>query len=364
MQLYYRLQEAYDLKQQIEQEDKRRESYFSQFEAGKIDEGSLSKQIDSNGAPQGISLKREEAKTDKEMTEAEKKAAEEAQYKSMKEQAEAGAEAGLANQSEAEKKKRTEIEAKIADQQKRTQALEHFAVWQKKMEDIQIRSGKRNIVNTYVWDADGGLRVEAQSFANTVEHTIGGSFALNAGLGVDLTFGFFGAAVELTAQATINLTQTMSKTLSRSKGFQLNVDLSGVESIGITDYNDNPMLPGEKVDRYRFMSFYLEDSTNHFYDFFNYVLDPEWLASNDEEARALRQVQAGKPNKAWRVLHRVTYVERPALMGFGRDARQLGSAPNVTPTQQLKTQVNELYKKNQELEKKIDRILELLQSKS
>ena len=47
--------------------------------------------------------------------------------------------------------------------------------------------------------------------------------------------------------------------------------------------------------------------------------------SNDEEARALRQVQAGKPNKCWRVLHRVTYVERPALMGFGRDLRTTNS---------------------------------------
>ena len=34
---------------------------------------------------------------------------------------------------------------------------------------------------------------------------------------------------------------------------------------------------------------------------------------------------AGRPNKAWRVLHRVTYVERPALMGFGRDLRRVDS---------------------------------------
>ncbi|CAD0228306.1 MULTISPECIES: hypothetical protein [Planktothrix] len=82
---------------------------------------------------------------------------------------------------------------------------------------------------------------------------------------------------ELFAQATVNMTQTMSKTESRSKGFELNIDLSGMENKGVTDYKDNPILPWEKVDRYRFMSFYLEGSTQHFQDFFNYVVDPEWL---------------------------------------------------------------------------------------
>ena len=79
-------------------------------------------------------------------------------------------------------------------------------------------------------------------------------------------------------------------------------------------------MPGEKVDRYRFMTFYLEGSTRNFHDFWSHVVDPEWLRSNGEEARALRQAM-GKANKTWRVLHRVTYVERPALMGFGRDVR-------------------------------------------
>jgi hypothetical protein len=37
--------------------------------------------------------------------------------------------------------------------------------------------------NTYVWDADGGLRTESQSFANTAEHSIGGAFSLNDSLG-------------------------------------------------------------------------------------------------------------------------------------------------------------------------------------
>jgi hypothetical protein len=169
------------------------------------------------------------------------------------------------------------------------------------------------------------------------------------------------ATAELTAQATVNLTQTMNKTEARSKGFELTVDLSGLEYKGITDYNDNPILPGEKVDRYRFMSFYLEGSTDHFQDFFNYVVDPEWLRSNDEEARALRQTQAGKPNKAWRVLHRVTYVERPALMGFGRDVRKLRAASEESEHQAVLAKIARLEEANHALEQKLDTILNFLQ---
>jgi len=350
---YYRLKEAYDLKRQIEAEDKRRESYFSNFDVRLVDETSLNRNIDSGDAPTTTGVQREEDKPNTQMTDEEKKQAEEEKLQNQK----AEAAAKTKQQETASGHKQAEIQSKIGDQEKRVQATNSFAGWQKRMEDLQIRAGKRNIVNTYVWDADGGLRIEAQSFANTVEHTIGGSFGMNAGLGFEGKFGAGGFNAELTAQATVNLTQTMSKTEARSKGFELNVDLSGLEYKGITDYNDRPILPGEKVDRYRFMSFYLEGSTNHFQDFFNYVVDPEWLRSNDEEAVALRQAQAGKPNKAWRVLHRVTYVERPALMGFGRDVRKLRAADETSENQKLLDKIGDLEKKNQELEKKLDQIL-------
>jgi hypothetical protein len=321
---YYRLKEAYDLKRQIEAEDKRRESYFSNFDVRLVNETSLNRNIDSGDAPTTI------------------------------------AQATVSEKSAATKAKQAEIQSKIGDQEKRVQATNSFAGWQKRMEDLQIRAGKRNIVNTYVWDADGGLRIEAQSFANTVEHTIGSSFGMNAGLGFEGKFGAGGFNAELTAQATVNLTQTMSKTEARSKGFELNIDLSGLEYKGITDYNDRPIMPGEKVDRYRFMSFYLEGSTNNFHDFFSYVVDPEWLRSNDEEAVALRQAQAGKPNKAWRVLHRVTYVERPALMGFGRDLRKLRAAAAVSDNQALLDKIAKLEEENKKLEEKLNTIISLL----
>ncbi|MBT9314363.1 LamG-like jellyroll fold domain-containing protein, partial [Leptothoe spongobia] len=354
---YYRLKEAYDLKQAIEREDKRRESYFEQFDVryfGLQSEKSLEQEIDGGDVPESISVQREEDQFDTNMTDDERNAAEEEKAKKIKEEMKA-AQGG--NKDEV-KAKQVEIQNRIDDEDKKAHASESFDNWQKKMENISIRAGKHNIVNTYVWDADGGLRSEVQSFANTAEHTIGGSFDLSASLGADVVVGVGSGQVELTALANINLTQTITKTQSHSRGIELNVDLSGVESIGITDYNDYPIMPGEKVDRYRFMSFYLEGSNDNFYDFFNYVVDPEWLRSNDEEARALRQTMAGKANKTWRVLHRVTYVERPALMGFGHDTRNLvGSSDEIT--QRLYSKIEKLEEDNRNLNRKIDALFEL-----
>jgi hypothetical protein len=70
---YYRLKEAYDLKRQIEAEDKRRESYFSNFDVRLVDETSLNRNIDSGDAPTTTGLQREEDKPDTQMTEGKRK---------------------------------------------------------------------------------------------------------------------------------------------------------------------------------------------------------------------------------------------------------------------------------------------------
>lgn len=208
------------------------------------------------------------------------------------------------------------------------------AGWQRRLEQLRVEARKRNIVNTYVWDGDGGLRSETQEFADTLEQTIGGSFSLDGSLGVTGFVQGGGVWVELTALATASITQVSTKTESRSRGFSLEVEVEG-ESRGITRLDDTPVIPGEKVDRYRFSSFYLEPSTNHFNDFFQQVVDPEWLMGNDEEARALRQISLVRPNPVWRVRHLVTFVERPALQGFGAataaatTAELLQSAPAI-----------------------------------
>jgi hypothetical protein len=345
---YYRLQEAYALKQKLEGEDKRREAYFVQFSAS--DPGSFSSQIDQGDAPKAIGAGGDAGDT------------------------KAQADAGAQKQSEETAQRQDAIESRIADQQKRAHATSAFNSWQRRMEDILIRAGKRNIVNTYVWDADGGLRSEQQSFASTVEHTIGGSFNLDSGFGLEANIGAGGFSAGLTAMFNMNLNQTMSKTESQSTGIELDVDLHGVEHTGITDYKDRPVMPGEKVDRYRFMSFYLEGSTDNFNDFFRHVVDPEWLQSNGEEARALRQAM-GKANKAWRVMHRVTYVERPALTALGRDTRQLDGMEQATREvvnyfdaleaqhDDLVARVGKLADEQKALDAKLDQILALLTKK-
>lgn len=349
---YYRLQEAYELKSAIEREDKRREAYFNQFNTLLVDEASLEREASAGPAPGTVSLQRPEdaASTSSGSSTANSQTqAMSGQIDGYKGQA---SDAYGAN-SPAVEQKNADIQTKIDDMNSRAHAAACFATWQKRMEGILIRAGKHNIVNTYVWDADGGLRSEEQSFASTAEHTIGGSFALNAALGGEFQVNAAGAQLELSSQLGVSLTQTMSKTESRSRGIELKVDLSGVESRGVTNYDDLPLQPGEKVDRYRFMSFYLEGSTENYHDFFRYVIDPEWLSGNSEEARALRQAR-GKANKAWRVLHRVTYVERPALSGFGRDLRGVVGAAGQ---EDLASSIVGLHDRLDAIERQLDILL-------
>lgn len=276
---YFRFREAFALRDKIELEDADREKTFTQYNSQLVDTESLKR----SNKDSGISKKQQPSEDD----------------------------AG---------KGTAEIEDKQRGFQDGLTGADKYYGWQRTMEELLEAAGKRNIANTYVWDADGGMRAETQEFASTIQHTIGGTFNLEASLGVVFQY-YGGAAVELSAAATFHLKQTMTKSETRSRGFSLNVHVAP-ENRDVTDQYDYPLYPGLKVDRYRFMSFYLEPSADHFDAFFNEVVDPVWLMSNDEEARALRQIDRVKRNKAWRVLHRITYVERPVLMGFGGDGQQ------------------------------------------
>ena len=310
---YYRLEEAYDLAAAIERKDKERETYFLNYDATNVDESALPSTDVGDGDYAQSGDVPETSSSDKDTSGAQKQAKDDAKQQKEKSKAEAE------QRKDAIKKQLGTVDAK-------TRAASAFAEWQQRMEGLLVRAGKRNIVNKYVWDGDGGLRSETQSFASTVEHSIGAEVTDEGGGGGSLDANFAGFKLELNLIGSGSSTKASSKTVNQSRSFELSVDLSGLESKGITASNDIPLMPGEKVDRYRFMTFYLEGATSHFDDFFRAVVDPEWLMSNDEEARALRQVQAGRPNRCWRILHRVTYVERPALMGFGRDVRALATA--------------------------------------
>ncbi len=260
---YYRLKEAYELKQMIQEEDSERESLYMNYNSNLVDEGYLSSKSES------------------------------------KEVSEGDAEDSL-----------EEVDQNVVESSSNSSG--ELESWQEKMEALALKAQKQNIVNTYVWDGDGGLRSETQQFSSTIQQTIGGSFSLDGGLGFTGSYKGGTLGYELTFLATFHLTQTMKKSETVSKGFSLNVTVD-CENEGITDQRDFPLNPGQKVDRYRFMSFYLAPKTDHFNHFFENVVDPEWLMSNDEEARTLREIDQTAPNKTWKVMHRVTYVERPAL---------------------------------------------------
>ncbi|HSK02066.1 MAG TPA: LamG-like jellyroll fold domain-containing protein, partial [Kofleriaceae bacterium] len=323
---YFRIEEAYELAERINRMDMERESFFYNFDAREVASFNPSAAI-RTGEPDP-------------------------------EEGEDTAESVRDRRFEEAQQRLADIEDKYPQLEDRVRASEAFAAWQYQMAKIQTQAGKRNVVNTYVWDGDGGLRAEEQGFANTVEHSLGVTTSESGGGGGSADVMVAGFKFDLSLVGSGSQTDSSGKMLNRARTLQLSLDLSRIERKGITDLRDNPLVPGEKVDRYRFMSFYLEGDTKHFHDFFAQVVDPEWLISNDEEARALRQTQAGKPNRCWRVLHRVTYVERPALMNLGQEAGTVQGTGEGAPT--VEDRLTALEERVAEQGLKLDEILRLL----
>ncbi|GAA1280508.1 hypothetical protein Psi02_67520 [Planotetraspora silvatica] len=175
---------------------------------------------------------------------------------------------------------------------------------------------RRNLVNTYVWTADGGRYAETQETLDTYSETIGGSYSLTASAGgeVSADVSVFTVAVTVDVKASLggHLELNVSKTRDSETSFGLEVNLPPGQDIAEVDaLGQRTRVPG-KVDAYRFMTFYLAPATDHHDLFFNQVVDPIWLdQSGDPSAVALRQArQDGKRPPCWRILHRVTYVSR------------------------------------------------------
>ncbi|WP_427156928.1 LamG-like jellyroll fold domain-containing protein [Aliinostoc sp. HNIBRCY26] len=198
----------------------------------------------------------------------------------------------------------------------------------------------RNLANTYVWTADGGFFSESTDVLEATSETTTGfySFKGMAGLSVDLKLkmGVAGliTAFELDALFGGHLATTKTKGRETEKSFTLEVEVEGERDIqlyattdvlkakyeglyniregGVYDQNGKPVKQPGKVDAYRFMTFYLEPTTENFEDFFGKVVDPIWLEqSSDPNAIALRQANQGdKKPSCWRVFHRVTFVSR------------------------------------------------------
>jgi hypothetical protein len=189
---------------------------------------------------------------------------------------------------------------------------------------------KRNLVNTYVWTADGGFFAETTELTEAMSETVGGSFSLGGSvtltLGLQMDIGPVSTGFEMEASlgGSINLTKT--KTRDSEQSFSVSVDLSVPNNLQkfadgnpVYDPEGNPVLQPGKVDAYRFMTFYLEPSVQNFDMFVNKVVDPIWLQqSRHPNAAALRSAlksqqkanQDTQKSAPWRVMHRVTFVSR------------------------------------------------------
>lgn len=218
------------------------------------------------------------------------------------------------------------------------------------------RLEKRNLVNTYVWTANGGLFTESQETLDVIQEAIGGSYSFTgkAGITANVGFSILGTAAEFSMEAMFggHLNLTVTKSQDAETSFGLNVNLDGVErDIDQRDAQGNilmdtqdprnpvPKRQSGKVDAYRFMSFYLQPDVQHFDDFVDQVIDPVWLSqSNNPNAIALRQAiqaqqKASSRDKSmpWRVLHRVTFISRvlPEI-----------NSPQATPMEKAMVKVN------------------------
>lgn len=182
---------------------------------------------------------------------------------------------------------------------------------------------QRNICNTYVWTADGGTFQENHSTMDYISSEVGNSRQRNEfirdSMDIDITVAGVsaGGTVDALENNYTNVMQTKSKT--STQGFRLETNLP--PPVDIREYNSETKMLEKRVgavDSYRWMSIWLEPSVSGTDAFFEQVVDPQWLQqSTDNNARTLRELSASLAGevgnartKAWRLLHRVTYVSR------------------------------------------------------
>ncbi|WP_158634300.1 LamG-like jellyroll fold domain-containing protein [Amycolatopsis sp. WAC 04197] len=182
---------------------------------------------------------------------------------------------------------------------------------------------RRDIVNTYVWSADGGFFAESTGLTDMVTETTTGSYRFTGMASVGLSTGFevFGVGLGFQMDASfggsISRTRAKSKEASRSFSLEVKVDTPGDMQKYDKDFNpvfDAKGTPEEvpgRVDAYRFMTFYLDSDNANFEDFYGKVVDRTWLDSADPNAIELKRAcQAEHKPPCWRVMHRVTFVSR------------------------------------------------------
>ncbi|NET74541.1 LamG domain-containing protein [Okeania sp. SIO1F9] len=185
--------------------------------------------------------------------------------------------------------------------------------------DWENNRSKRNLVNTYVWTAGGGLFAEQEQTMVSRQESHSGSYSFQGMAGISASFSTTISSVGVYMETNallgghIQTNVTKQKAEGRDFGLAIKNDTEAFLAKWLPDKtepeNNGVAEPG-KVDAYRFKSFYLAPDRDHFSEFFDTVIDPNWLLTSDSnDAFALRQARASG-NNVWRVFHRVTYVSR------------------------------------------------------
>lgn len=190
--------------------------------------------------------------------------------------------------------------------------------------DVVEEFARQDIVNTYVWTADGGMYAESTSQCQTKQETVSSNISFSGGIGGSMSTDVKAALISEMSMSGMmggHFTTTKAKSKKSSSSFAMDVsigipgDLQKYEEFGkrVYDHKGQPVLVPGKVDGYRFMTFYLNSSSTNFEDLFAKVIDPMWIEqSDDPNAKALREAQKSSSKKppCWRVFHRVTFQSR------------------------------------------------------
>ena len=160
------------------------------------------------------------------------------------------------------------------------------------------RISQRSFCNEYQWLPDGSFS-KTWSFANVFSESQGGSFEF-----LGMAGGHFELSVlatdfaEFQVMAGAHVNESFEKSEESEEAFELSV---------VNDLNSGNT--GGSVDSYKWRSCYLYRNGDHFRDFYDRVVDPDWLESSDHYAEQLREAR-GRNNAAWRIRHFVTFVSR------------------------------------------------------
>lgn len=166
---------------------------------------------------------------------------------------------------------------------------------------------RRDIINEYDWTATAGSRSQTTSFATSMSESLGGSFSF-LGMGGAAWEGGIGSEYETSILLGGHYESNFMKTEESSSSFELNVE-SEVEKRNVVTAGLEPIASASKVDYFKWKTVYLSADSDNFDDFYDRVVDPEWLQKNSVHSNRLRQAR-NRSNKVWSIRHFVTFVSR------------------------------------------------------